>query len=58
MKSAGTFTDDIHLVKENIEQIVGKSLNHDDDMIEDLQHEFDDLNDSREVLDKMLTTAR
>lgn len=57
MKSADTFTDDIHLVKKNIEQIVGQSLNH-DDMIEDLQDELDDLNDSREVLDNMLTAAR
>lgn len=51
------FNFDIFTVNENIQQIVGETLNN-VDMLEDLQDEFDDLKDSHEALGDMLSTSR
>ncbi|KAJ6644535.1 Augmin complex subunit dgt3 [Pseudolycoriella hygida] len=58
MKSAGSFIYDQNLLNQKIEEIIGKSLhNVDEEMIEQLQEELDDLRDSKEALERMLSEA-
>lgn len=56
-KSLDSFNYDIFTVNENIQQIVGETLNN-VDMLEDLEDELDDLKDSHEALGEMLSTSR
>ncbi len=57
MKSMGTFIDDADLVSQEIERIVGESLDN-VNAIDELQDEYDDLKDSEKALENMLSMAK
>lgn len=56
LKSAGTFIDDVDILNQRIDELVGNTFT-DDGGIDELQEKCDDLKDTKEALENILAVA-